>query len=250
MEIFKLRGREIRTSGSHEQRNRGDEFCLRDEALAKRSLSILARELHAKTEELCPLVQSNALLVMGDLCVKFTNMVDKYLALAACLQFGIRDDSDSILDEWSQEGAIVRQHAVLLLSSLLLQDYIKWLGLLFHQFLVASANEDDGVANLAESTLCGPLLAKQPKLFFNQFVELLFVFNKCAAHPIYRFIGRRQWRVMAEPALRLDLTASIWLARWVKCVANKCIACCCPSCPTRKRLESLPIWQKKFWGKQ
>jgi condensin-2 complex subunit D3 len=72
-----------------------------------------------------------------------------------------------------------------MLSSLLLQDYIKWRGLLFHRFLVATSDSDESVAQLAEITLCGPLLTKHPKLFFNNFVESLFVLNKCTAHPIY-----------------------------------------------------------------
>jgi condensin-2 complex subunit D3 len=56
---------------------------------------------------------------------------------------------------------------------------------LFHRFLVASADEDDDVASLAQMLLCGPLVSKQPRLFSNQFVESLFVLNRCTAHPIY-----------------------------------------------------------------
>jgi hypothetical protein len=35
-----------------------------------------------------------------------------------------------------------------------------------------------------ETVLCGPWLRNQ-KLFFNHFVEALFVLNRCTAHPIY-----------------------------------------------------------------
>lgn len=162
-------------------------FCLRDEGLAKESLPIFAGQIHENTEDSCPSVQSNALLIMGDLCIRYTNMVDRYLPLmASCLQFGLGEDTDKIFDERSQQSAIVRKHAVVLLSSLLLQDYIKWRGLLFQRFLVAAADDDDEVACLASSTLCGPLLTRHPKLFFNQFVESLFVLNRCTAHPIYK----------------------------------------------------------------
>jgi condensin-2 complex subunit D3 len=34
--------------------------------------------------------------------------------------------------------------------------------------------------------LFGPLFTKQPKLFSNQFVESIFVLNRCTAHPIYQ----------------------------------------------------------------
>jgi condensin-2 complex subunit D3 len=162
-------------------------FCLRDEGLAKQSLPIFAGQIQANLEDACPSVQSNALLIMGDLCVRYTNMVDRYLPLmASCLQFGLEDDANNIFEERSHRGAVVRKHAVVLLSSLLLQDYIKWRGLLFQRFLVAAADMDDEVANIASATLCGPLLTRHPKLFFNQFVESLFVLNRCTAHPIYK----------------------------------------------------------------
>ena len=163
-------------------------LCLRDEAFAKQCLSLFARELHQSISETCVSVQSNALLVMGDLCVKYTNLVDKYLpVMAACLQAGVYDDSDtSFLTDVREDGAqLVRKHAVLLLSSLLLQDYIKWRGFMFHRFLVAAVDDDGEVAKLAEMTLCGPLLERFPKLFLNNFVESLFVLNRCTAHPIY-----------------------------------------------------------------
>ena len=85
----------------------------------------------------------------------------------------------------SKDSSIVRKHAVLLLSSLILQDYIKWRGLLVHRFLAACVDEDLEVAHLAQTTLCGPLLSKQPNIFFNNFVEALFVLNNCTAHKIY-----------------------------------------------------------------
>jgi condensin-2 complex subunit D3 len=162
-------------------------LCLRDEALAKTSLNLLARELHPSAiKTASPAVQSNTLLVLGDLCVRYTNMADRYLpVMASCLQAGTSDPDANILNLGSSGSAIVRKHAVLLLSSLLLQDYIKWRGLLFHRFLVATSDEDEGVAHLAGTVLCGPLWLRNPKLFFNHFVEALFVLNRCTAHPIY-----------------------------------------------------------------
>mmetsp|Transcript_48536 Transcript_48536/g.54260 ORF Transcript_48536/g.54260 Transcript_48536/m.54260 type:complete len:1501 (-) Transcript_48536:275-4777(-) len=165
-------------------------FCLRDESLARKSLILLARELHPSLPNPIQSVQSNALLVMGDLCVRYTNMTDRYLpVMASCLQNGTTDGaaSVSILDR----SAVVRKHAVLILSSLLLQDYLKWRGLLFHRFLVACSDEDEEVAVLAESVLSGPLRVRNPKIFFNHFVESIFVLNKCTAHPIYVSAARQ-----------------------------------------------------------
>ncbi len=162
-------------------------FCLRDESLARRSLTLLARELHPSLPNPNQSVQSNALLVLGDLCVRYTNMTDRYLpVMATCLQNGTQENI-SILER----SSVVRKHAVLLLSSLLLQDYIKWRGLLFHRFLVACSDEDEEVAVLAESVLSGPLMVRNPKIFFNHFVESIFVLNKCVAHPIYVSASRQ-----------------------------------------------------------
>ncbi|KAL3945618.1 MAG: hypothetical protein SGBAC_000274 [Bacillariaceae sp.] len=161
-------------------------LCLRDEALTKASLNLLARELQPSAGNSNPAIQSNALLVLGDLSVRYTNMTDRYLpVLAACLQAGAVEDSEMLISSSRRESAVVRRHAVLLLSSLLLQDYIKWRGLLFHRFLVACSDDDEGVAHLAESVLSGPLWTRNPKLFYNHFVESIFVLNKCTAHPIY-----------------------------------------------------------------
>lgn len=161
-------------------------LCLRDERLAQSSLQLLARELHPSAMNTTPSIQSNALLVLGDLCVRYTNLADRYLpVMTSCLQAGTSNSETAFWNTNSNDFAIVRKHAVLLLSSLLLQDYIKWRGLLFHRLLVACSDENEEVATLAENVLSGPLYTRNPKLFFNHFVESLFVLNKCTAHPIY-----------------------------------------------------------------
>ena len=158
-------------------------LCLRDANLAKQSLNVLARELHNSIQSENWAVQSNALIVLGDLCVKYTNMVDRFLpVMAGCLQAGTVGAARSPSDG----SSLVRKHAILLLSSLILQDYVKWRGLLFHRFLVASVDDNNEVACLAEMVLFGPLLSKQPRLFANQFVESLFVLNCCTDHPIFK----------------------------------------------------------------
>jgi len=164
-------------------------ICLRDETLAKKSVNIFARELHENMEGGNPAIQSNALIALGDLCVTYTNLVDRFLpVMAACMQSGVTDMTTvQVLESSSNKSyAVVRSHAIHILSSLLIQDYIKWRGLLFYRFLAAVSDDDDYVANTAETILCGPLLTKEPKLFYTHFVESLFVLNGCTAHPIYK----------------------------------------------------------------
>jgi condensin-2 complex subunit D3 len=126
-------------------------LCIRDESLARHSLNILARELQGNMGQGNWIVQSNSLLVLGDLCVRYTSMVDRFLpVMAACLQAGVTDIRVDALSSFCNDGsALVRKHAVLLLSNLLLQDYIKWRGLLFHRFLVATVSSKDNVRRVS-----------------------------------------------------------------------------------------------------
>jgi condensin-2 complex subunit D3 len=126
-------------------------FCLRDEKLAKASINVFVKELHVNMKGGSPVVQSNCLLVLGDLCMLYANLVDLFLPqMAACMQAGITDITERAAP-LPREYTVVRKHAILLLSDLLLQDYIKFRGLMFHRFLVAATDEDAGVAALAES---------------------------------------------------------------------------------------------------
>ena len=70
-------------------------LCLRNANLAKDAVNILARELHFDKNDVetsCggAAVRSNALVVLGDLCVRYTSLVDRQLpAMAECLQDGV-----------------------------------------------------------------------------------------------------------------------------------------------------------------
>jgi condensin-2 complex subunit D3 len=83
--------------------------CLVDQRLAKECVTLLVREIdHCAQEDAqdaapsSPAVQSNALLVLGDLCVRYTALVERHLpAIARCLQ--------------SPHG-LIRRHTLLLLS--------------------------------------------------------------------------------------------------------------------------------------
>lgn len=120
-------------------------------------------------------------------------------AMARCLQ---------------DESALIRRHALALISQLLLQDYLKWRGLLLHRYLAILVDRDPrcvthqprhcpvvssshaispqphdpthSVAEVAEYMLFTPLLRKCPSLFVNHFVEALVVLNGCVDHDSYK----------------------------------------------------------------
>lgn len=135
-------------------------LCLRDQEFAKSCITMLIRELRT-----CAIqdIRSNILLILGDLCIRYTALVDAYVPTIAL----------SLLDA----SPLIRRSALLLFSQLILQDYIKWRESLLRFFIRAVVDADEELANLARHVLCGPLRLKSPHLFANKFVEMVFVFN-------------------------------------------------------------------------
>jgi condensin-2 complex subunit D3 len=69
-------------------------------------------------------VRNNILVVLADLCTRYTGLVEPHVArMAACL----RDATP-----------LIRRHTVLLLATLLARDFLKWHGLLFHRWVHAA----------------------------------------------------------------------------------------------------------------
>ena len=60
---------------------------------------------------------------------------------------------------------------------------------MYYRFLIAAVDENLLVSSLATLILCGPLQAKYPNLFYNSFVETLFVLYSCESHPIHNAAG-------------------------------------------------------------
>ena len=159
-------------------------FCVRGEELARtRGIILLARALHENMEDGCEAIQRNALATMRDLCKRYTNLADRYLPLmAACLQAGLSSSSNTAAQEYAQ----VRKTALMLLSGLLVEDTIKWRGLFFHRFLVATTDENSQVACLARAIVGGPFQQKFPELFRENLIGSFFVLNGCSGHAIYQ----------------------------------------------------------------
>ncbi|KAL6061676.1 Condensin-2 complex subunit D3 [Balamuthia mandrillaris] len=144
-------------------------LCLEDEALAKRSVPAFARELETSPS---PVVRNNVIVIMCDLCIRYTSLVDRYVPnLAGC----IRDPSE-----------LVRRQTLLLLSRLLQEDYVKWKGTLFYRFVVALVDESHSVRQFAHFCLHNFSTTKNAgNMFFNHFIDTIFHLNGCKQHPTY-----------------------------------------------------------------
>lgn len=77
-------------------------LCLQHEELAQKHMPVFARELEIGTEVA---VRGNVVVIMCDLCVRYTNIVDHYIPnISACL----RDPE-----------AIIRKQTLIMLTNLL-----------------------------------------------------------------------------------------------------------------------------------
>ena len=134
--------------------------CLIDEPLAKKCVPIFIAEIQNAANEV---VRNNILVIMCDLCVKYTAVVDKHiLRLSECI---------------ADASPLVRRNSIALLTQLLAEDYIKWRPMLFYRFLTALADPSPHVSKSAEFAVCILLPKRHSALVFNNFIESIFFLN-------------------------------------------------------------------------
>lgn len=173
-------------------------FCLRNQVLARENINIYLREINSdynyndepssKSPHSSTIisknvkdtfnhasVRNNALLVLGDLCVRHTHLVDRHIDhLSTCLQ-----DQDKN----------IRKNTLLLLTQLLVQDFVKWKGLLLYRFLLLTIDKEPEIATFAKDILTRTLSIKYPGIIHQHFSEAFIIFNKCVNHPIFSAIA-------------------------------------------------------------
>eukprot|EP00968_Pinguiococcus_pyrenoidosus_P010937 scaffold874_cov233-Pinguiococcus_pyrenoidosus.AAC.12 len=149
-------------------------LCVRYRAHASRSMNVLIQLILRSS---CAATRSNALLIVADLCVRFTSLADPQLPVVArCLQ---------------DQAALVRTHAVVCITQLLLQDYLKLRGFLLHRLVCCVVDDDAKVRSLAKAALLGPLKRKLPDVLCVAAFEAPFVLNEAAGHDAYRAAAAR-----------------------------------------------------------
>ena len=144
-------------------------MSLQDPPLAKKCVSLFLRELELTASAV---IRNNVLVVLTDLCVRYTSLVDPHVPkLAACL----RDPSD-----------LVRQHALVLITTLLCTDYVKWKGPLFFRYLLALVDDSPLIREQAQQCLLKVLHPKSGHhICYAYLVEAMFVLNDNTKHPAY-----------------------------------------------------------------
>nr|XP_056716845.1 condensin-2 complex subunit D3 [Euleptes europaea] len=143
-------------------------LCLQQEDLAKQCIAALAREL-----EVCKdmAVRNNVVIVICDLCIRYTTMVDQYIPdVSACLK---------------DPEPFIRKQTLILLTNLLQEEFVKWKGSLFFRFVSVLVDPNPDIASLAEFCLVHLLLKRNPTMFSQHFIECIFHFNSYERHEKY-----------------------------------------------------------------
>ncbi|KAM9299270.1 condensin-2 complex subunit D3 [Gastrophryne carolinensis] len=143
-------------------------LCLQHEDLAKKCIPAFARELEVSNDMA---IRNNVIIVICDLCVRYTTMVDRYIPnVSTCLRDG---------------EPLIRKQALTMLTNLLQEDFIKWKGSLFFHFVSVLVDPDPEIAKLGEFCLVHLLLKRNPVMFSQHFVECVFYFNAYEKHEKY-----------------------------------------------------------------
>lgn len=150
-------------------------LCLKNETLAKQMMPTMAGELQDGESAV---VQNNVLVIMCDLARTFTSVVDNYVDnLTYCLR---------------NSNEMIRRQALMILSQLLQEDYLKWKGAMFFRFLASIIDPSSAVRILGEQSFRSIILCKAPNKFYMHFVESMFYLNNCTKHPVYNQFHSKQ----------------------------------------------------------
>ena len=135
-------------------------ICLVHEDIAKDSVMLFSKVLEDdKNYE----IRNNILIVLGDLIVRYPTIIAEYLyCVTDCLQ---------------DESVVVRRQAIIVLTKLLQEDYLKWRSGIVMKFISNLVCDDREIRQLCELCLSNILLVRHPKTYFDFFIEVAFFVN-------------------------------------------------------------------------
>ncbi|KAL3115986.1 hypothetical protein niasHT_007286 [Heterodera trifolii] len=152
-----LMSREVRASGVLAI----GKLCLLDEQLAKKCIPVFVRQLRENPDHF---VRNNIVVVICDLCIRYTSEVDRYSTiLASCL--------------WDS-SILIRRQTLLLLTNLIKEQYLKWEGTVIYRFVTTLLDPEQCIEEYANFCLTDILLPQfRERMFFHHFLECMFNFN-------------------------------------------------------------------------
>jgi hypothetical protein len=147
-------------------------ICLEKESIAKRAVSKFAAHL---SKEEHPVVRNNVIMVLGDLTLVYTGLVDQYLPLlTGCLA----DPND-----------LIRMQTAAIVSSLLAEDYIKFKGGIVYRLLYLLSDPTTEIREFVESVFSRVLFLRHSGSLKTLFAETVCALNGYLRHPAYQGAG-------------------------------------------------------------
>ncbi|PAV76673.1 hypothetical protein WR25_16966 [Diploscapter pachys] len=135
--------------------------CILDQKFAKVMVPAFVRQLQTNPDHL---IRSNIVIVLGDLCVRFTSLVNRYSAIiAGCL----RDRS-----------ALVKMQTLQTLTFLIKEQFLIFKGEIMYQLVAMTLDADKHIRKYASFCLTKVLMPQFPMMFRNHFIECLVYFNQ------------------------------------------------------------------------
>lgn len=112
--------------------------------------------------------------------------IDIWLVHSCCIVASVLlADMSSIAGCIADPSSLVRRHAIVLLTQLVLEDYVKLRGPLFYRLVCAIADPDDDVRQCAEQAVLAALGQRSRGLLHAKFVEVVLVLTGCACQPAF-----------------------------------------------------------------
>ena len=175
-------------------------LAVHDASLSSKMAALFLREVERAAS---PVLRNNLLIILTDLCVRHTALVDPHInKLALCL----RDDNE-----------VVRKHALTLITNLLATDYVKWRGTLFFRYLVALVDESLLIREQVDAARKRVLMQARhvhtPSACVHVDSRLLLHTAVSAFHPMSKNLNRGRYARQARQSLfRMLLPKSNFLA--------------------------------------
>ena len=150
--------------------------ALIDSKLAAKIIPQLITLLQCTDCALAANLASNAIILLSDLAIRYTSVVDRYVkVMASCLQYGMKSytleqQNDKEFDNTCNR---VRSHAILTLLGLLRADYIKPRKCVLYRMFFHLTDKSTPMLAALEDIVC----TKWPHIIGNSVVEVMMVYN-------------------------------------------------------------------------
>jgi condensin-2 complex subunit D3 len=161
-------------------------LCLQREELAKKTVELFVLHLNAREVFI---VRNNVLIILMDLCARYTSLVDRFVA---CMTDLLRDPHE-----------LLRKQSVMVLASLLSEDYIKFKGSIVHRFLYLLSDPSADITKLVECVFMRILHPRNAAIFANTFLDGVCGLNGWAGHPEFQSaVSNKDFTLLKAPRRR------------------------------------------------